>query len=535
MQGAMILMYTDTEIIEYYKNHSNTQTSKQFNISDYYLTKILKQNNIQKHTPKESAQFYENGAKVKFNKQYDEFISKVNLEELYNFYKTNGKNDTLTKYNISSGILKRVLEEKNLKPLTAREVIDINLVKKYGSIEAGRHAVSQKMIDNTDWETRNKHLKETCQKRFGGDSPFSSSEVQKKKDQTILNRYQVSNISKLPEVLDKIKDTKITKYGGHGFDSPEINAKYQKTLWDHYKVEYGCLTPNCINASHGNNSKPNKYFADKLTALNIPYQTEFILDTKRYDFKIDNILIEIDPSATHNINWSPFGNQKTKVDKNYHLEKTLIAEKYGYSCIHIFDWDEMDKILFRLTNKEFIGARKCVIKNVSDLEAKEYLTKYHLQGYIKANIQIGLYYNNELVSLMTFGKPRYNKKYEFELLRYCFSKNIIGGAEKLFKYFINTYAPKSIISYCDKSKFKGDVYTKLGFTLLRKNITPSKHWYHLNSKRHITDNLLRQRGYDQLFNTNYGKGTNNEELMRNSGFVEIYDCGQATYVYNIQK
>ena len=136
---------------------------------------------------------------------------------------------------------------------------------------------------------------------------------------------------------------------------------------------------------------------------------------------------------------------------------------------------------------------------------------------------------------MTFGKPRYNKKYEFELLRYCFSKNIIGGAEKLFKYFINTYAPKSIISYCDKSKFKGDVYTKLGFTLLRKNITPSKHWYHLNSKRHITDNLLRQRGYDQLFNTNYGKGTNNEELMRNSGFVEIYDCGQATYVYNIQK
>ena len=49
---------------------------------------------------------------------------------------------------------------------------------------------------------------------------------------------------------------------------------------------------------------------------------------------------------------------------------------------------------------------------------------------------------------------------------------------------------------------------------MRKNITPSKHWYHLNSKRHITDNLLRQRGYDQLFNTNYGKGTNNEELMR---------------------
>ena len=48
---------------------------------------------------------------------------------------------------------------------------------------------------------------------------------------------------------------------------------------------------------------------------------------------------------------------------------------------------------------------------------------------------------------------------------------------------------------------------------MRKNITPSKHWYHLNSKRHITDNLLRQRGYDQLFNTNYGKNTSNKDLI----------------------
>ena len=54
----------------------------------------------------------------------------------------------------------------------------------------------------------------------------------------------------------------------------------------------------------------------------------------------------------------------------------------------------------------------------------------------------------------------------------------------------------------------------------------------MNTKQHITDNLLRQRGFDQLFKTDYGKGISNEELMLNAKFVEIYDCGQSTYIYN---
>mgnify|MGYP007037140579 CR=1 FL=1 len=82
---------------------------------------------------------------------------------------------------------------------------------------------------------------------------------------------------------------------------------------------------------------------------------------------------------------------------------------------------------------------------------------------------------------MTFGKPRYNKNYEYELIRYCSSKNIVGGAEKLFNYFIKTYNPKSIISYCDWSKFNGDVYLKLGF--IYKSYSIGKHWYNIKTKK----------------------------------------------------
>ena len=48
---------------------------------------------------------------------------------------------------------------------------------------------------------------------------------------------------------------------------------------------------------------------------------------------------------------------------------------------------------------------------------------------------------NELIEVMTFGKPRYNKKYEWELLRLCtkFGYIVSGGANKLIKYFIRIH------------------------------------------------------------------------------------------------
>lgn len=133
---------------------------------------------------------------------------------------------------------------------------------------------------------------------------------------------------------------------------------------------------------------------------------------------------------------------------------------------------------------------------------------------------------------MTFGKPRYNKKYEYELLRLCYHPDylVVGGTEKMFSYFIQTYQPENIISYCDNSKFGGNVYVKLGF-LRSKESNPSRHWFNIKTHTHITDNLLRQRGFDQLFNTSFGKGSNNDNLMRDSGFVEIYDSGQSTWVW----
>ena len=173
------------------------------------------------------------------------------------------------------------------------------------------------------------------------------------------------------------------------------------------------------------------------------------------------------------------------------------------------------------------------IKEVSKKDTDDFLNKYHLQNTCRGQeVRLGLYNDEDiLLEVMTFGQPRYNKNYEWELLRLCTKAEykVVGGAEKLFNAFKYSYEPKSIISYCDYSKFNGDVYTKLGFNIVRKPV-PAKHWCKEDTQ--ITDNLLRQRGYDQLFNTNYGKGTDNEELMILNGWLPIYDCGQISFGWN---
>lgn len=179
-----------------------------------------------------------------------------------------------------------------------------------------------------------------------------------------------------------------------------------------------------------------------------------------------------------------------------------------------------------------VGARQCEVVEISSEEAASFLNNYHRQKSVQAIYNIALKYQNDIIALMTFGYPRYNPKYQWELLRLCFhpSYTISGGSEKLFKYFLENYDPHSIISYCDYNYFTGEVYDRLGFSKLRVS-TGSKIWY--KGDRFITDNLLRQFGADKLIGTHDGKGTNNEEIMLREGWqFKIDKKGQGTYIWN---
>ena len=323
---------------------------------------------------------------------------------------------------------------------------------------------------------------------------------------TCSKKYGTEFYSETDEWKDKVNETNIKKYG----------------------VPWVCMRPEARN--YKSVSKINTAFAEQLTSNDIQYEMEFPLGSYSYDFKVGGTLIEINPTITHNSYLNIFGGEPKKHD--YHSNKSKRASDNSYRCIHIWDWDDWNKILNMLKPKQTLYARKLVLKEVGEAECNEFLNTYHIQNTCRGqSIRLGLYMNDILVELMTFGKPRYNKNYEYELLRLCSHSDyiVVGGAERLFKHFVEQHNPASVISYCDASKFDGKVYERLGFEL-KYTSKPTKHWW--DGKHHITDNFLRQRGFDQLFGTQYGKGTDNNSLMLAHKFLPVYDCGQMSFVWH---
>jgi len=375
-------------------------------------------------------------------------------------------------------------------------------------------------------------IKETNMERYGVEKPAQCDSVKAKAIQTTVERYGVKYPMQSDRIKEKAMETNAKRYGvKYITQSNEIKEKIKNTNLEKYGVEWFCQTSAARNYS--NDSKPNLSFAASLDKCNIVYDREYPISHYSYDFIVGNYLVEINPTITHNSHISIF-NGKVK-NSSYHSDKSQTALNKGYFCIHVWDWDDQDKIVNMLKPKNVVYARNLEIRDVSVESASLFLNTYHLQNTCKGQRVIyGLYMDDMLVELMSFGNPRYNRNYEWELLRLCTHKDytVVGGAERLFKHFILTNKPKSIISYCDNSKFSGHVYEKLGFKILRSS-KPTCHWYNLKTKQHITDNLLRQRGFDQLFGTNYGKGTSNKELMLEYGFLPVYDCGQTSFVWNL--
>ena len=152
--------------------------------------------------------------------------------------------------------------------------------------------------------------------------------------------------------------------------------------------------------------------------------------------------------------------EETGKNKNYHLNKTELCEKQEIQLIHIFEneWlTKQDIVKSRLKNllgiyDKIVYSRKCEIKEVDSKISKKFQDEYHIQGSVNSKISLGLYYQNKLISLMTFGKCRFDKKHEWELLRFCnkLGYHIPGSASKLLKYFEKTYKPISLVSYADR-------------------------------------------------------------------------------------
>lgn len=225
-------------------------------------------------------------------------------------------------------------------------------------------------------------------------------------------------------------------------------------------------------------------------------------------------------------------------DKHYHRDKTIRCIENNIQLLHIFEyeWVNNKEVVKRYLYSVIHGAdtivngRNTVVKEVDDIdEVKNILEANHIQGYAQSSINIGLYYNNKIVGIMTFGRPRFSANtYEYELIRLCYEYNIgvVGGSEKLFSYFCKKYNPNSVVSYCNLSKFKGIIYNKLGF----KQAELSKEGYVWVNNNKVLSRYQTQK--NELIRNGLGEVNQTEdEIMHSLNYYKIYDCGNIKYEY----
>ena len=131
---------------------------------------------------------------------------------------------------------------------------------------------------------------------------------------------------------------------------------------------------------------------------------------------------------------------------------------------------------------------------------------------------------------MTFGKTRFSKKYEWELLRFCckLGYHIPGAAGKLLKHFERKYNPKSLVSYADRRWSQGQLYGKLGFTL--DHVSNPDYWYFKQNTILLESRVKYQKYKLSKILDNFDENKTEVENMKANGYFRIFDCGNFVFV-----
>lgn len=137
--------------------------------------------------------------------------------------------------------------------------------------------------------------------------------------------------------------------------------------------------------------------------------------------------------------------------------------------IFVYDYEITDERKFEVILSDIkyalgkienrIFARKCILKELTNKDVRKFLEDNSLFGYRSASITLGLYYENELIMVYSFGNNFYGRKKDTEVIRVCTKKNtqVIGGSSKCLNYYIKNYAKSgdTIIFYVDAIHHSG--------------------------------------------------------------------------------
>lgn len=475
--------------------------------SDYYLYFICRRCN--KETRRQGSQY-----KKTLNVDYKKIP--IDKDDLFLCMVCYNEKNMIKKYGVKNVFQLKDIKEKNNKKYKEKRLI------KYGYDLNNTDSINFKCekcgveISKTFYRYKKNKLCRSC------------SSVSKNEDE---------KINLLIERLKEDITPLFSKEEYSGVRKKGVNILYRfkcNKCGDEFTDHFHSNIPHCKKCMNYGFSIKEKEIASFLVSKNIE-----ISENNTTEISPKEIDIYV-PSKKLGIEFNGLIWHSSKFGKNkfYHLDKTKLANSAGIALIHIFEdeWDNKKEIVKSILLTKFnkfetiYQARKTIIKKVSLNEEKDFLEKNHIQGYAISSVCYGAFYNNELISLMSFVKSRFNKKYEWELLRFANKTNTttIGGPSKLFKTFIREYNPNNIISYCDLRYFTGTLYEKIGMSF--SHISKPNYFYCKDRIRYSRISFQKHKLRNIL--PIYNSLLTEEENMKNNNYYKIWDCGNKVFTWS---
>ena len=438
----------------------------------------------------------------------------------------------------------------------------------YASSHPDRHGYSQK-------------VKATCFEKYGVENPNTIGVSQDAKIKTWIQNYGVDHPMKSSKIKEKAKWSRIRLHA-QTIQDPEMRKNYLdfnedpvsyiKEKFNHKPTlielseTLGGLDPTSVSSripTHEHKllgryqstmeREVTNFLKELDPDINIVIHdrksiTPYELDIYLPDY---NFAIECDPTSSHNSTINVFDNTSDPLDKNYHKQKSMKCIENGIFLMHIFgyDWSTRKNVIQSMIRNKLgytfskYYARNLKVVNLSHEDCIEFLKDNHLQKGLSSQIRLGLLSDEgELLSVMTFNHIRHtigkfydcDRMNQWELSRFCnkLDSNVIGGASKLFKYFIKTYEPEVVISFSDIAHTEGRLYSILGFH--KDSITePSYVWVNLNSDGWYNRVSCQKRNLPKLLNDpNLDIDNKTEQMiMSEHGFVQVFDSGKIKWLW----
>lgn len=447
--------------------------------------------------------------------------------------------------------------DHNFKSKENREKANKTKEKKYGNRNYNnRDKFLETMEDK--WEDRTDKIKETCFDKYGVSNPNKIKYVRDKIKNTCLDRYGVECVTQFEEIKNrriKTNSNKAIKRWEDKYLKPNGYTLLQEFTGTHEEIDgekfwkkYRFRHEACGEEFEGYFSvSSDKYMIRCKKCFPIVYGEsqnkiiEFIESlgfetwVNRFDlispYQIDIFIPELNIGFEYNgILWH---SSKYKPNKNYHKDKTDLALKKGIKLYHIWEHDNEEivksKIKQILSKTEHrIYARKCEVREVSGNECREFLEDNHLRKFSSSGLYLGLYYEERLISLMSFRKD----KSEMELNRFCnkINTSVVGGFSKLLKHAIpkiKELGYNKIITFAYRDwtpDYKNSVYLRNGFKFVRYG-NPSLSYYNNNNGTVQNRQKFMKNKLRKLFPDVYDENLTEKEILEKKSIYALYNSG----------